>query len=380
MRILVFIHEFPPIGGGGGQVAKDICRELVKIGHQITLLTSHLKGLPRHEEVDGIQVIRQPSFRRKAFMADLLAMSAYIILGVVPALRLVRSWKPELIHVHFAVPAGALAWLVSRFTGIPYLLTVHLGDVPGGVPEKTENWFRWFYPFTPVIWRDASQVIAVSEFTRSLAIPHYPVDIRVIPNGVDLERLNPGEIQPGQPPTIAFAGRFVEQKNPLHMVRTLVQLHDLPWKCIMVGDGPLRPEIEAEISKAGLCERFSLPGWISPGQVEKYLRESDILFMPSRAEGLSVVGLQALALGLAIVSSRVGGFVDLVTPGLNGYLIDFPDSADFEPALRSLLSDPDRLKTFRLASREKARLFDLHRIVAEYTATMTGIARGAVDA
>jgi len=205
------------------------------------------------------------------------------------------------------------------------------------------------------------------------------VDIRVIPNGVDLERLNPGEILPGQPPMIVFAGRFVEQKNPLRLVRTLVKLGDLPWKCILVGDGPLRPEIEAEITQANMCERFSLPGWLEPDQVVKRLQESDILFMPSRAEGLPVVGLQALASGLAIVSSRVGGFVDLVTPGENGYLIDYPDSTEFEPALRSLLSDPARLKAFRDASREKARLFDLNRIVAEYATEMTRIVRGAID-
>jgi len=100
MRILVLIHEFPPIGGGGGQVAKDICRELVNIGHEIVLMTAHLKGLPRQQTVDGIRVIRQPSLRREAYGADLLAMGAYILLSLLPAWRLVRSWKPDLIHVH----------------------------------------------------------------------------------------------------------------------------------------------------------------------------------------------------------------------------------------------------------------------------------------
>ena len=68
-------------------------------------------------------------------------------------MKLAREWKPDLIHVHFAVPAGALAWILRRLTGIPYVLTAHLGDVPGGVPEKTGRWFRWIYPFTPPIWK-----------------------------------------------------------------------------------------------------------------------------------------------------------------------------------------------------------------------------------
>lgn len=373
MRILVLIHEFPPIGGGGGQVAKDLCKEMVKLGHQVILITAHLKGLPREEIVEGIRVIRQPSLRRAAYMADLVAMGAYIIFGLFPAWRLARVWKPDLIHVHFAVPAGALAWLVSRLTGIPYLLTVHLGDVPGGVPEKTENWFRWFYPLTPVIWRDAASVVAVSNFTRSLATPHYPVDVGVIPNGVDLEQLDPGRIDVGSPPVILFAGRFVVQKNPLRVIQTLAQLRHLPWRCIMIGDGPLRGDVEQEICRCDLRDRIVLPGWIPPDQVIEWLRKSDILFMPSRAEGLSVVGLQALSLGLAIVCSRVGGFVDLVDPGRNGYLISDPDSPEFSQALGSLLSDAAVLASYRHASREKAKAFDLRVIAADYDKLMSRI-------
>jgi glycosyltransferase involved in cell wall biosynthesis len=373
MRILVLIHEFPPIGGGGGQVAKDICKELVNIGHEVVLITAHLKGLPREETVDGIRVVRIRSLRREAYGADLLAMGAYILMSLLPAWRLTRSWKPNLIHVHFAVPAGALAWLLSRLTGIPYLLTVHLGDIPGGVPEKTENWFRWFYPLTPPIWRDAACVVAVSDYTRGLAAKHYPVDVRVIPNGVDLASRTSNEIHVGSPPTIIFAGRFVDQKNPLHLVRTLAELHDLPWQCIMLGDGPLRNEVEMEICRHGLQKRFNLPGWITPDQVNTWLSGSDILFMPSRAEGLSVVGLQALGLGLAIVSSRAGGFVDLVEPGGNGYLVSDPNSPEFTSALRLLLADPELLRRFREASREKAKSFDLNKIAADYAQVMAQI-------
>lgn len=373
MRILVLIHEFPPIGGGGGQVAKDICRELVNFGHEIVLMTAHYKGMPLQETVEGIRVIRQPSLRREAYGADLLSMSAYILLSLFPAWRLIRSWKPDLIHVHFAVPAGALAWLLYKLTGIPYLLTVHLGDIPGGVPEKTENWFRWFYPLTPPIWRDAACVVAVSNYTRGLAAKHYPVDVRVIPNGVDLDSGSPHEIHVGSPPTVIFAGRFVDQKNPLHLVRTMAELHDLPWKCIMLGDGPLRKEVEKEICRHGLQKRFDLPGWITPDQVYTWLRGSDILFMPSRAEGLSVVGLQALGLGLAIVSSGAGGFIDLVEPGGNGFLVSDPDSPEFTSALRPLLVDPELLRRFREASREKAKSFDLSKIAADYAKVMAQI-------
>jgi glycosyltransferase involved in cell wall biosynthesis len=376
MRILVLIHEFPPIGGGGGQVAKDICKELVKIGHEIVLITAHLKGLPREEDIDGIHVIRQPSLRRLSYMADLVAMGAFIFMSLIPALRVARSWHPDLIHVHFAVPAGALAWILSRLTGIPYVLTAHLGDIPGGVPDKTEDWFRWFYPFTPVIWRDAAQVVAVSQFTRSLAVQCYPVDVQVIPNGVNLGKLDPGTIRVGEPPQIVFAGRFVPQKNPLQLVNVLSELTDLPWKCVMIGDGPLRGDVECLIQQKGLQDRFTLPGWLYPDEVLAWFSRSDLLFHPSLSEGLPVVGIQAMAMGLAIVASRVGGFAEIVEQGKNGYLFPPEDGGGMQSGLRTLLGNPQALADARIQSRLLAARFDLNLVVRDYLNIMNKVVAG----
>lgn len=373
MRILVLIHEFPPIGGGGGRVAQDLCQGFVKHNHEVVVLTAHLKGLPREEVLDGVRVVRLPSLRREAFRAKLPAMLGYNLAGLVASLSLIRKWRPDLIHVHFAVPAGPLAWLLSRLTGIPYVLTAHLGDVPGGVPEKTGQWFRYIYPFTPPIWKDAGQVVTVSEFTHQLARRHYPVQMQVIHNGVDLQTLNPGEIRAGNPPQVIFAGRFVEQKNPLQLVRTLAGLQDLPWKCVMLGDGPLRPAVEEEIANQGLADRFQVLGWVTPDEVLEWFRQSDILFMSSLSEGLPVVGVQALGMGLAIVASSVGGCIDLINPEENGYLVQVGDTESYSRALRNLLSDPQRLRDFREASRQKANCFDLTAIVAEYEAVFDAV-------
>src|SRR5919106_399093 len=155
MRILVLNHEFPPIGGGGGRAAEDICRGLTKWGHQIKVLTAHLGGLPYEEERDGYAIVRLSSLRTQPYKAGFLSMAAYILVGLWMGRRLIRSFQPEVIHAHFAVPGGALAWALSRLTGIPYVLTIHLGDVPGGVHDKTRDWFRWIYPFTRRIWSDA---------------------------------------------------------------------------------------------------------------------------------------------------------------------------------------------------------------------------------
>jgi len=366
MRILVLIHEYPPIGGGGGRVAQDLCLGLAKLGFEVTVLTAHFQGLPLDESAGGVRVIRLKSLRREPYKASFIAMGAYLLTGWTAGIKLARQWKPDLIHVHFAVPAGALAWGLRRWTGIPYVLTAHLGDVPGGVPEKTGRWFRWIYPFVPPIWRSARRVIAVSEFTRQLAGRHYSVPIDVIPNGVDLSDLDPGKIHVGEPPQIVFAGRFVAQKNPLQIVRTLAQLRHLPWRCVMAGDGPLRPDIEAAIEQQGMGERFTLPGWITPEQVIAFYKESDVLFMPSLSEGFPVAGVQGLAMGLAVVASRIGGWMDLVNHGENGFLVDPAHEQGYIEALDDLLGDPQRLYRFRQASREIANKFDLAGIVDQY--------------
>src|SRR5688572_19415177 len=186
MRILVLVHEFPPVGGGGGRVAEDISGKLAKRGHEVKVLTTHIKGLPYEQQRNGFHVIRFRSLRMQPYRASFLSMAIYVLAGLWVGRRLVDSFQPDVIHAHFAVPAGALAWLLSRMTGVPYVLTVHLGDVPGGVPEKTDEWFRWIYPFTPSIWRNAKEIVAVSEFTRQLALKKYRANIQVVPNGVDL--------------------------------------------------------------------------------------------------------------------------------------------------------------------------------------------------
>ena len=375
MRILVLIHEYPPVGGGGGKVAQDICRGLAARGHEIQILTAHWGNLPLEEDQDGILVQRLKSGRRLPYKAGFAAMLFFVLASFWAGWRTIRRWKPDLIHVHFAVPSGVTALALSKLCRVPYVLTAHLGDVPGGVPEKTGRWFRWIYPFTPVIWKSARQVVAVSDFTRSIALQHYPVAIQVIPNGVNLEELDPGEIKVNDPPQIVFAGRFVPQKNPLQVVRSLAVIKDIPWKCTMLGEGPMSGQVVEEVNRLQLGERITLPGWVTPEEVQASFKCSDILFMPSLSEGMPVVGLNALSMGLAILASRIGGWADLIAAGENGLLLDSSSSAeDWGKALRSLVGNPIQLELFRLASRRKAADFDLTKIVGSYEALFKQVA------
>lgn len=378
MRILTLCHELPPIGGGGGRVAQDIACGLAGLGHEVTLLTASMPGLPAEENLQGVRVLRLPALRRNPFAASLWEMAQFDRLALQAGQRLLRSWRPEVIHAHFAVPAGASAYALSRLSGLPYVLTIHLGDVPGAVPEKTAHWFRFVYPLTPPIWNGAAGVIAVSEFTRQLAQRHYRARIQVIPNGVDFASLPPRAPR-REIPRLVFAGRFVETKDPLLLIRALAALSSLPWQAVMLGDGPLLPEARHLAAQLGLEERLLLPGWVTPAEVLQTFADSDILALPSRAEGLSVVGVQALAMGLALVLGAAGGNLELVEEGQNGFLVPPGNLPALTESLRRLLSDSAALSAAQQHSRALASRFDLRTILHAYEAALQSAAAGGAS-
>lgn len=366
MKILVLNYEFPPVGGGGGQASADLCGALVARGHNLYVLTTRAPGLARLEKHKGYTVHRAFTGRRSRYRASFLAMTGYIVGALYPGLRLLRCWEPDVIHAHFAVPTGALAFLLSKLSGVPYVLTAHLGDVPGGVPEKTDRWFRIVYPLTPPIWRGAAAVVAVSAYTRDLADKHYQVPIQVIPNGVKLPDVQQQARPVSDPPSLIFVGRFQPQKNLPFLVDVLGRVSDLPWTCSLLGDGPQRVAVEDRIRDLGLEDRIKLKGWVTSEQVNHSLGESDVLVMPSLSEGLPVVGVQALAHGLAIVANRAGGLTELVEDGVNGLICEVNDQDCFASSLRWCLKDRDRLQQFKHASRAMAKRFDIANVAESY--------------
>jgi glycosyltransferase involved in cell wall biosynthesis len=143
----------------------------------------------------------------------------------------------------------------------------------------------------------------------------------------------------------------------------------------MIGDGPLLEAVNREIRSLELEDRFTLTGWVEPQEVLNWFRKSDILFMPSLSEGLPVVGVQALSRGLAIIASQIGGFVDLVDEGKNGYLNKVGDTAQFVSRLRELLLNRELLLAFRKFSLEKAREFDINWVADEYEKVFAEVKR-----
>ena len=368
MKILTVIHEFPPIGGGGGLIARDLACALVQDGNEVRVITAQFGDLPDREVLDGVEIIRLKSHRKEAYRAKLLPMASFILAASRYCVYQMKDFSLDIIHAHFAVPGGPPAKFISGKKHIPYVLTVHLGDIPDASPEKTGKWFKFIYPFTHTFWKHASAIVAVSEFSKRMAQRKYPVEIQVIPNGIDYDQVRIDRIEPHSVPEIVFAGRFVPQKNLEQLVKVCAAIKDLNWHCTLIGDGQDREKIEELIERLNLQNKISITGWVAPERVTEIFKQSDILFLPSRSEGLPVSGIQAMTCGLALVLSNAGGNPEIIEEGKNGFSFDPEDTDSFASALRALLESPEMLLSFRQNSLESAKKYDIKRIAKQYEA------------
>jgi len=376
IKILVISHEYPPIGGGGGRVIKDLCEGIASDSYNFHVLTANCDDLPEFEESENLTIERIRSHRTHAHHADLPAMACFVWKSFWRSIQIIKKWRPDIVHAHFAVPGGASAAAASILTHTPYMITVHGSDVPGSAPEKTGKWFRFILPFTRFIWNRANKIITVSERSRQLALKNYPVTIDVIPNGIDTKHYVPRSLEIHDPPHIIYIGRFSAEKNAQMVPKILSHLVDLRWKCVMVGDGPQMDEVLAIINKKRLNDRIELPGWVDLQAVYKALLKCDILLMPSLREGMPIAGLQGLASGLALVMSEVGACPEMVNEGENGFLIKAGDEEGYAHALRTLLSDPKKLYQYKKKSLKKAGFFDIRTIINAYKEVYQSLSRG----
>lgn len=377
MRILILNYEYPPIGGGGGRLAAKVGAGLVTRGHQVLMLTAGMAHLPVKSLEHGMEILRLRAFRKREDTCSVPEMALWVLAAIPAAIAEVRRWKPDVIHAHFAVPTGAVAWAANKLTGIPYVLTAHLGDVPGGVSEQTGNLFRWIKPFTVPIWKDAAATTAVSSFVAKLAQKAYGILPQVILNGMEIPP--PPTLEAHEPTRLLMVGRMSVQKNPLLTIQALALLKDLNWRCMMIGDGPLLAEVKTEADRLGISDKIDFMGWASANEVSEAMKGSDILLIPSLSEGLPMVAVEALAHGLALVGSRIGGLADVAHESgehANARLFELAQGVEgFAAALKPLLLNSDALIKARTASLSLAGQFDLKHSLDLYEDLLVSVAR-----
>lgn len=221
------------------------------------------------------------------------------------------------IHAHFGTNSTTVALLCKALGGPSYSFTVH-GPEEFDRPE--------ILSLTEKI-RQATFVVGISSFSRSQLFRWCDRQswdkIHVIHCGVDQQFLSLAPTPVPDVPQFVCVGRLSEQKGHLLLLEAVKQLaaEGKVFKVMLVGDGPLRQDVEAAITQYTLQNHIEITGWASGAQVQHYLQSSRALILPSFAEGLPVVIMEALAMGRPVISTYVAGIPELVEPGQCGWLV-----------------------------------------------------------
>ncbi|NET07284.1 MAG: glycosyltransferase family 4 protein [Symploca sp. SIO2B6] len=254
------------------------------------------------------------------------------------------------VHAHFGTNSTTVAMLCHALDGPPYSFTVH-------GPEEFDK--VQLIALEEKIKR-ASAIIAISSFTKSQLYrwcehQHWS-KIHVIHCGVDKNFLQHPHTPVPEQPGFVCVGRLSEQKGHLLLIEAASKLaaEGLQFKLVLVGDGPLRLQIETRIAQLGLQEQVEITGWASNSEVQQRILDSRALVLPSFAEGLPVVLMEALALGRPVISTYVAGIPELVEPGACGWLVPPGSVEALTVAMRTALKlPPDQLEQIGKAGADR---------------------------
>ena len=288
--------------------------------------------------------------------------------------RLFRRIRPAMVHTRN--PSGMDALLPAALAGVPWRIHGEHGwetdDLQGR--NRKNAWNRRLH--APLV----NRFVALSRHQERYLVERVGIPARRITqiyNGVDMEQFRARETAAPRADGSAFVigtvGRMQDVKDPLNLVEAFLLLRrsrpDLAprIRLAMVGDGALRAAVESRLREGGAWEAASLPG--AREDVAEQLRAIDLFALPSKAEGISNTILEAMATGLPVVATRVGGNPELVEEGRTGLLVPPSDPAALAAAFARYAEDPALAATHGAAGRERARAeFSLERMVGRYTA------------
>ena len=368
MRILVLNYEYPPVGGGAAVATAALAQGLVERGVEVDVVTAGVGSsgecraswLRREPfEHPGLTVYRVRSRRTGIHEAGMGDAASYLVAALPLIRRLLRTHKYDVVHIFFSLPTGALLPFLN-LRGTPVVVSLRGSDVPGYDPHNRalQLVHRFLAPLTRWIWRRADRVVALSESLGQLALRTWP-DLRyaVVPNGVDLTLFHPAGTTRQRPPgairCLAVA-RLVERKGLGDLIRALVLLERGRFELEIVGGGADERVLRDLATRLGVARDVRFTGALSRPDVARRYREADLFTLPSSAESFGNVFAEALASGLPIVGTAVGGIPDLVEHGRNGLLVPPGDVHALAGAIRYLADDPELRAEMTLRNRAKA--------------------------
>lgn len=341
-------YEFPPIGGGAAKVAYGLSRELVREGHKVDLVSMGYRGLPRCELVHGIHVIRVPCIRTRKYFCTIPEAASYLLSAILMTWRLAGQRRHDLLHAHFILPDGLLAWQIHEWNKLPYLITAHGSDVPGYNPHRLKMAHRLVTPIWALVAQNASRIVCPSETLRKLVLTQdKDIKVDVIPNGIDTGRFTPNREKSNR---ILTVSRMLERKGIQFFLQAIAQFRS-DWEVHIVGDGPYLPKLREMSGK--MKKNIKFWGWLdnqSP-KFKELFETSSVFVFPSEAENFPVVLLEAMAAGMAIITTEGTGCAEVV--GAAAVLVPPRDPSAIGKALSLMIQYPEQRREIGWAARKR---------------------------
>ena len=355
MRILLVNYEYPPVGGGAATATQAIARSLVKAGHQAVVLTSRYKELPAKSGEEEITVYRVASLRRKLDQSGIFEMTSFLATGLICVPGIIDREQIEAVIVFFSLPCGPIGFLGHWTRGVPYVVSLRGGEVPGA--ESSLNLLhRILRPVRRAVLKNSVAIVANSEGLKKMAEAADPYPVRVIPNGVDTDFFAPAESRPEMSVLrILFVGRFQKQKNLPLLLQQAAQLPAGTAELHLVGDGPDREQLQQLAAELGIASTITWHGWLPRPDLRAVYQSSDCLVNLSLYEGLPNVVMEAMASGLPVVASNVPGNDALVREDETGFLFELNSPGALADALSRLRDRDTRL---RMGNAARARALE----------------------
>ncbi|MBS3166630.1 glycosyltransferase family 4 protein [Candidatus Woesearchaeota archaeon] len=359
----------------------DLSVLLAKKGHKITVLVPHYYKAKVNEIMGGLRVFRFryffPKLEKLCYDGGILPnMKKYTIAKILPpflsiagllsTIYRVKKDKIEVIHAHWILPEGFTAYLVKKVFKVPYVVTVHAGDI---FPLKNKI-FRYLAKLT---LKNADYCTANSNYTKSEICKIWnSKDIKIIPMGVDLKRFNPNKKRDELKKELEIKDRFIlsvgrlaEKKGIKYLILALpIVLKKFPkLKLVIIGDGPEKEKLMNLVKEVKLEKNILFANKLINNKLPEYYATADLFVGPSivtlsgDTEGLGVVFLEALASETPVIGSNVGGIPDIIKDGKTGLLVEQKNSEKLAETIIYALSNYEESKSLAKNGREyiKAR-------------------------
>jgi glycosyltransferase involved in cell wall biosynthesis len=349
VRILQQCIYFPPEVGGLESHAYYLCRELVRLGHHVTMLTSLSQpGLRGRENMEGVEVVRKwfPARRTPA------GWVAHTLHTIPHFMRLARH--ADVLHAQtFASAIPAMR--ARRRLRLPLVVTLHTSHF-----LKLAQRPAW-RPVLRRVVKSADWLLAASEEIRDVALDLYPHPrVEALTNGVDTDLFVPvpGAREPARERRRVIVPRRLFEKNGVeYFIRALPLLRErVAVEAVLVGDGPERDRLEALAAELGVTDLVQFTGRQPNHAMPALLSAADVAVFPSLMEATSVAALEAMSCGLPVAASRVGGLPEIVDESV-GTLFEPADPQSLADALATLLERPAQ-DLEALGARARARVVE----------------------